>query len=136
MKIVLDVNPGDVAINRKIVPAHDRQGRPTGRLCNSKRYTAGVDEMILQIRQACVHYNWRTRMRPSRCLVYIMTYWRGPNGDADSTCKAVLDALAHGGAVENDRQLKPSADCRHNSRPARIEVEIVDCAGDEDDGDD
>lgn len=122
MKIDLAVDPGDVSVNRRFVPQFDR-GKPTGRIILSSAYRSEVAAMALQVRQACIKRGWKTSKRT--CTVTIVTRWPGPNGDRDSTCKAVLDALQEGGAVVNDRQLIPTLDAQWNCRNPGIELEIT-----------
>jgi Holliday junction resolvase RusA-like endonuclease len=122
MKIRLNINPGDISINRRMIPEW-RNGKPTGRLVLNSSYRAGVDSMSLQVRQACLKQRWKTSKKT--CQVRIMTRWPGPEGDRDSTCKAVLDALQHGTAVVNDKQCIPGPlDATWLSRDPGVDVEI------------
>jgi Holliday junction resolvase RusA-like endonuclease len=121
MKVEIGINPGDVSINRRMVPEW-RGGKPTGRLVLNSEYRSGVDSMSLQVRQACIKQGWKTSKRT--CRAYIFTRWPGPEGDRDSVCKAVLDALQHGTVVVNDKQVIPTLDASWNSRTPGITVEI------------
>lgn len=124
LRIRLEVEPGDVAVNQRLIPQYDRSGKPTGRLVKSSRYRSGLGYMALQVRQAVARHGWRQRKGQVR--VEIVTHWPGKDGDCDATCKAVVDALADGLAVVNDRQCRPILlDCDHNNRTGSIDVELV-----------
>lgn len=123
MIIEIDVDPGDVSINRRLVPQHDRKGRPTGRLVKNRHYRSELERMGLIVRQACLRAGWRTTKR--RVSVHVFTRWGGPLGDCDATAKAVVDSLQIGGVVANDKQCRPiTLDCCWSSKQRGITVTV------------
>jgi Holliday junction resolvase RusA-like endonuclease len=121
MRVDLEVDPGEVSVNRRLVPQY-QGGKPTGRLILSSSFRSEVAALALQVRQACIKQGWRTSKKT--CRAYIFTRWPGPNGDRDAVCKAILDALQEGSAVVNDKQVIPTLDASWNSRTPGITVEI------------
>lgn len=126
MRFILDINPGDVSNNSRLIPEYDRLRRPTGRLIDSPEYRAGLQSMALQVASQRHQHGWRTVRKPALVSVSIVTYWPTWNGDVDATSKACLDALEQGGVVENDRQCLPVTMTRgiDKARP-RIEIEVM-----------
>lgn len=123
MKFTIDIDPGSISVNRRLIPQYKGK-RPTGRLVLSSNYRLGLDLMALQVRQACVEHGWTMSKR--QCRVSIFTRWPGPSGDAGSTEKAVCDALQLGLAVANDKLCRPlMIDCAWNCPKSRgIDVEL------------
>lgn len=127
MRITLAVNPGDVSINRRMIPQYDRHGRPSGRLVLNSAYRSTLDHMALIVRQACIKQGWKTTKKMVRVSVF--TRWPGPDGDCGSTEKAAVDALQMGGVVVNDKQCRPiTLDAAWNCREPGIDVALEEIA--------
>ena len=121
--ITLDIPPGDLAINRRLVPQHNRHRQPTGRLILRKSYRAALEEAALVVRQACIRNAWP--IATSNVCVTVVTHWRTARGDAEATTKAVCDALEQGGCVANDKLCKPLViDAVHGDKRPRIEITV------------
>jgi Holliday junction resolvase RusA-like endonuclease len=124
MKIHFAINPGDLAVNGRHVPQYDRHGKSTGRIISSRTYRAALEEAILIVRQERIRHMWHTTKR--QCSVSIITHWPTGHGDRDSTCKAICDALQHGGLVVNDKQCGPiTLDATWRAVEPGVDVEIV-----------
>ena len=84
--------------------------------------------MSLQVWSQRNANRWRTI--EGRCTVTAMSFWKTEAGDVDGNSKAILDCLQQGGAVVNDRQIKPvTYDRAKDSGRPRVEItltEIVD----------
>jgi Endodeoxyribonuclease RusA len=121
--VVVDIEPGRVKTNGRLVPQKLR-GAFTGRLVLSATYRAGLDEMALQVRQACVTQRWRQTSKPVR--VAVTTWWPGTRGDLDATAKSSLDALTQGGAIADDAQVVALMLSRGTDRAnPRIEIQLA-----------
>lgn len=126
MRITIAINPGDVSINRRMVPQYVGS-KPTGRLILSSSYRSTLDHMALIVRQACIKQGWKTTKKMLRVSVF--TRWPGPDGDCGSTEKAAVDALQMGGVVVNDKQCRPiTLDAAWNCREPGIDIELEEVA--------
>lgn len=92
----LDVRPGDVSNNSRMIPRH-------GRLVDSPQYRAGLTAMALQVSMICAAQKWRKTEAP--VVVDVVTLWPTHAGDVEATSKAALDCLEKGGLLKNDRQV-------------------------------
>lgn len=123
MRFVLSVRPGDISNNSRLVPILDRRGR-FQRLGDSREYRAGLGSMALQIRSQRNAKGWPTLT--GRCMVTAISYWPTWQGDVDANSKAILDCLQQGGAVENDRQIKPATfDRETDPKNPRVEITLT-----------
>lgn len=129
-RFVLDVRPGDVSNNSRLVPQQIR-GRYTGRLVDSTEYRDGLRVMALQVRS---DMNARGLERIEGPVeVWVTTYWPTEAGDVDATSKAALDCLQQAGLIVNDRQCRPVHLDRAKD-PDRPRIEIVVCPRGDRDG--
>lgn len=115
------VSPGDVSNNARLIPQKVR-GRFTGRLVDATPYRDGLASMAFQVRSTRNRNRWPTLS--GRCSVSATTYWKTEAGDVDATSKAILDALQQGGAIVNDKQVRPLHLDRGTDK-ARPRIEIT-----------
>ena len=115
MHFSLDVNPGDVSNNGRLIPSR-------GRLVDSPEYRNGLRMMAWQVRSQMNEHGWK--QIAARCSVSAITYWPTEAGDVDATSKAILDCLQAGGAIVNDKQVRPLTLDRAKDK-ARPRVEIT-----------
>lgn len=99
-KFSLIVNPGDVSNNSRLIPQKLR-GRYTGRLVDSADYRDGLRMMAGQ-----VAFLRKGVLLKEEVAVSVVTYWPTAKGDVEATSKAALDALQHGGFLDNDRKVR------------------------------
>lgn len=123
MKIIVPIEPGLVAANRRLIPQHT-SGKPTGRLILSPSYRSGLDEMAYHVRQTCIRTGWRKTAKP--VVVAVHVYWPQSRGDHDSCTKAACDALEIGAAIYDDAQIEESRSRRYVDKAhPRIEIEVT-----------
>lgn len=120
---VIEVSPGDVSNNSRLIPQKLR-GRYTGRLVDSTEYRNGLASMAMQVRSQRNRNRWPTITGP--CSVSAVTYWPTESGDVEATSKAILDCLQQGGAVANDRQIRPATfDRAKDKANPRVEITLT-----------
>jgi Holliday junction resolvase RusA-like endonuclease len=122
MKVVIEVEPGQVRANGRLIP-QKVDGHFTGRLILASAYRAGLDEMSLAVRQECIRSRWKKTGKA--VTVDVISYWPGKRGDLDATIKAACDCLTDGGAILDDDQIVELRVTRgvDRARP-RIEIEL------------
>lgn len=115
MKFVLDMPPVDISAN----PRHHIAGS------NRARYQHALSDAVLMIRDQRNRNRWGTLC--GKVTVAVSTHVADERGvDVDACIKATLDALQHGGAIENDRQVALLVARRIVGDGApRIEVEVT-----------
>lgn len=128
MRITLAINPGDLAVNGRLVPRYDPKTKHvTGRLVLSPKFRDALNVATVMVRQAKVKQGWTTSKKMLR--VSIFTRWPGPDGDTDAVCKGVIDSLQEGLIVVNDKQCRPiTLDAAWNCKEPGIDVELEEIA--------
>jgi len=123
----LDVNPGDLAINRKHgVRAFMAGGKPRGQIYTAAKYSKAQADAAEQMQ-----FQWSPRGPLSGPLyVEIHTWWprqhrqgaaRGmAMGDVDACGKGLLDALAMGGVIADDAQVERLTQVKDRGQPRAV----------------